>query len=335
MEQKIWRHFLEILIFRRDLIDIIKPFLENLKNSQTNEQFSIQDPKFLPYLKSLRAYQLELLHKYDIINYDIYSTLRSKKANSSKSSTPKKENSSQSLALKKPSVQKLVKKLIKDDNFRELQHITLEKDINKFKIISSSFEMVKTESIPILIYCIIQNAINCFKYLLINGIDDPRKTMKSRKPIPHPHPRNVKWKDLHIYEWDCMATTIFYGRVEIMKILEENGIEKGEKLNHIEAAFLSFRFSIAKDIIEQIKEKDEKDETMIQNLLNKGLVGSAKSNFIKGGEYIIKQISIKNNFNIFHIVALYNSVEIGTILLSKGVNINGKDITYQITNIFV
>ena len=36
-----------------------------------------------------------------------------------------------------------------------------------------------------------------------------------------------------------MAIAIFYGNLEIMKILEENGIEK-DKIAHVEAAILSY-----------------------------------------------------------------------------------------------
>ena len=110
----------------------------------------------------------------------------------------------------------------------------------------------------------------------------------------NPNPNNGNWKSFYQYEWDCMATAIFYGRVEIIKILEGFGIEKGENSNHIEAAILSFRNSIAKQIIIQI---NEKDETKVHELLNKGLIESAKCNNIKGGEVLIRKgadINAKN-----------------------------------------
>ena len=59
-------------MFRSDLIDIIKPFMENLKNNKTNEQYSIHDKTYFPFLKSLNKYQLKVLYNYEIISNDIY-----------------------------------------------------------------------------------------------------------------------------------------------------------------------------------------------------------------------------------------------------------------------
>ena len=38
--------------------------------------------------------------------------------------------------------------------------------------------------IPLIQYCVMKNAIECFKYLLVNGFDDPNKTMKDQNPYP-------------------------------------------------------------------------------------------------------------------------------------------------------
>ena len=62
------------------------------------------------------------------------------------------------------------------------------------------------------------------------------------------------------YEWDCMATAIYFGKKEIIKILEDKGIEKGKNPTHIEAAILSYRNMIAKEIIEDMNE----NKTQIQ-----------------------------------------------------------------------
>ena len=65
---------------------------------------------------------------------------------------------------------------------------------------------------------------------------DPKKTMEEINP----HPFNHDWIILHRYEWDCMATAIFYGRVEMITILEGFGMEKWVNPNNIEAGILSF-----------------------------------------------------------------------------------------------
>ena len=85
--------------------------------------------------------------------------------------------------------------------------------------------------IPLIQYCIIKRAIECFKYLLVNGYDDPNKTMVVQNDRQHCY---------NIYKWDCMTLAIYFGNVEIIKILESRGIEKGRLPDHIEAALLSY-----------------------------------------------------------------------------------------------
>ena len=54
--------------------------------------------------------------------------------------------------------------------------------------------------IPIIIYSIIENASQCFKYLTINGIGNPTTNMQEENPDPN----NKIWKSKHLYEWDCI-----------------------------------------------------------------------------------------------------------------------------------
>ena len=135
--------------------------------------------------------------------------------------------------------------------------------------------------------------MKCFKYLLVNGFDDPNKTMEEKNPdfsyYSEDHLIEIKR-----YKWNCMATAIFFGNKEIVKILEGRGIEKGKNTTHIEAAILSYRNLIAKEIIDDLNEKKKQ----IQNILNISIIASAKNNNIKGIEF----------------------------LLTKGADINAKDI---------
>ena len=133
--------------------------------------------------------------------------------------------------------------------------------------------------IPLIQYCIMKKAIECFKYLLVNGFDDPNKTIEEQNP----NPDITWWKSRHRYEWDCMAIAIFFENKEIIKILEEKGIEKGKNPVHIEAAILSYRNIITKEIIEDMKENNEE----IQNLLDISIIASAKSNNINEVEYLM------------------------------------------------
>ena len=246
--------------------------MKNLINTKTNEEYSIHDPKCLPFLKLLDNYQLDLLNQHEILDDDIFASIALEKEESIESLDPNEQ---------------LVTEIIKGDKFRELQRLIIEKDMDSIKTISSSFQSVKKMSIPIIVYSIIQNATECFKYLLING-NDPKITMKEQ---------NKHENNSYKYEWDCMTVAIFYGRVEMIKILEGCGIEKGENPNHIEAAILSFRNSSLKGIIRQIKEKDE---TKIQELLNKGLFTSTINNNIRGGEYLINQGADINTVDIIN-----------------------------------
>ena len=130
--------------------------------------------------------------------------------------------------------------------------------------------------------------------------------------------------------------------MEIIKILEENGIEKGNKSSHIEAALLSYRNSIAKEIINHIKEKNEtkqlnENEEMINQIFKKGLIASIKSSNIKGVEMLFNidpKISIqkiednmeRNEETFLYHAVKHKSREIVQMLLSKGANINKKTI---------
>ena len=90
--------------------------MKNLKNSKTNEQFSIQNQKYLPFLKDYNDYQLKLLLKYEIINDEIYATL-----------VPYQKEDSLNMMTSK---EQIVAEIIKHDKFRELQCLILEKGID-------------------------------------------------------------------------------------------------------------------------------------------------------------------------------------------------------------
>ena len=59
---QIWRTLAQILLYRIDLIETIKPFFENLKNETINNE------KYIPLLKTFSKNQLEVLYQYGIID---------------------------------------------------------------------------------------------------------------------------------------------------------------------------------------------------------------------------------------------------------------------------
>ena len=84
----------------------------------------------------------------------------------------------------------------------------------------------------------------------------------------------------------------------MMKILEERGIDKLNNPNVWEAAALTHRNKFLKLLI-----SNQDQIPNFEECLNKGLLGAAKGNNVKGIQ----------------------------ILISKGADINAKDIIYQIT----
>ena len=66
---KIWRALAQILFYRNDLIEIIKPFFENLKNEKIN------DEKYIPLLKTFSKYQLKALYENGIISEEKFNLL--------------------------------------------------------------------------------------------------------------------------------------------------------------------------------------------------------------------------------------------------------------------
>ena len=48
-----------------------------------------------------------------------------------------------------------------------------ERDIKPFNTIRKPFLEVEEMKIPLIQYCIMKKAIKCFKFLLVNGFDDP------------------------------------------------------------------------------------------------------------------------------------------------------------------
>ena len=217
---KIWRVLAQILFYRNDLIEIIKPFFENLKNENIN------DEKFIPLLKTFSKNQLKALYENGIISEEKLNLF-----------LPKNQCST-------------IEEIISGDKVKELRKLLQEKNIKTFNTVIKYFLEVEKMEISLIQYCIMKKAIGCFKYLLVNGFDDPNKTMKEQNPYPED---NLMEKNQHGYEWDCMATAIYFGNKEIIKILEEKGIEKGNP-SHLEAAIFSYRYIIAKEIIKEMND---------------------------------------------------------------------------------
>ena len=283
MNVKIWKLLSQILYYRNDLYDIIKPFFENLKNENIN------DEKFFPLLKTFSYFQLEALYQNGIITEE--------KFNSSKFKTNNNEKSQDNIQEKNEnhSFSDIIEDLLSQDQIQKFQELIQDKDIDTFNQIIKSFKEVKQMVIPLLQYCIIKNAIRCFKYLLVNGYGDPNRVMIEN--VSYRVYRFMTESRIKRYEWDCMATAIYFGNMEIVKILEVKGINKCNS-GHIEAAILSYRNEIAKEIMDEINETKDK----IESLLSNSIIASAKNNNIKGTKLLLQKGANTNidGYNVFN-----------------------------------
>ena len=268
MNERIWRVLTQILYYNKDSIEVIKPFYENLNNENIN------DEKYVPFLKTFSKSQLAFLYQNEIITEVNYNLLVNPIQ-----SIPKIADDNSNI--------RIIEEIISEDKILELQEFIQKEDIKTFNNITKSFNEVERIEIPLLQFCIMKNAIKCFKYFLVNGYDDPRIIMNDQN-LKRVFDYKIE-TDIYIsrYQWDSMATAIYFGNKEIMKILEEKGIQKGNHSEHLEAAILSYRNSIAKEILDILNEED-----IIHNLLNIILISSAKNNNIKGAELLIKKGAI-------------------------------------------
>ena len=106
MQYQIWRHLIQILSFRKDIINSIKPFIRQLNNHINNEKYNINEEKHIPFLKSFSNFQLKLLYEYEIIDEEIHSNIVPKQTNSLESSNNE---------------EKMLKEIIEGDKNEELQ----------------------------------------------------------------------------------------------------------------------------------------------------------------------------------------------------------------------
>ena len=160
-QYQIWKFFTQILCHRNNLTNVLKPFFENLKNENIN------DDKNIPFLKSLSIFQLYTLYESEIITKAKLFSLLSKNK------------------LRTTFTNEIIEiiDIIKEDKEKELDELIQKEGITRFAVIIEPFREVSAMKIPLLQYCIMKNAIKCFKFLLINGYCDPNKTMKDH--VPH------------------------------------------------------------------------------------------------------------------------------------------------------
>ena len=145
---RIWKVLAQILFYRNDLIEVVKPFFENLKN----------DEKYIPFLKTFSKNQLEVLYENRIISEAKFNLLIPKNQKENQSSTKETNFTVNNINTK-------IEEIISRDKIRGLQELLQEKDVKTFNTITKSFLEVEKMEIPLIQYCIMKKAIECFKYL--------------------------------------------------------------------------------------------------------------------------------------------------------------------------
>ena len=310
-QYQIWKFFTQILCHRNNLTNVLKPFFENLKNENIN------DDKNIPFLKSLSLFQLYTLYESEIITKAKLSSLLS-------NNNPKTTFTNEIIDI------------IKEDKEKELDELIQKEGITKFAVIKEPFREVSIMKIPLLQYCIMKNAIKCFKFLLINGYCDPNKTMKDHET--HYIYTLGSRKRIRRYKWNSLATAQYFGNKEIVRILESrvnnNEIMRNIKsLSYIEASVFSYQNSIIEQIIEDMEQNQNQE--YYKKILNQGIITCSKNNNIHGAKLVIKKgcnIETLDEYDFkapIHYAAEFNSKEVGELLIAKGVDVNIIDIIYH------
>ena len=126
MNVQIWRALAQILFYRNDLIETIKPFFENLKNE------NIKNEKYIPLLKTFSKDRLEVFFQNKIITEEKFNLLIPKNQKENQSSAEETKNTVNDINTK-------IEEIISVDKIKELEKLLQEKDIKTFNTITKSF----------------------------------------------------------------------------------------------------------------------------------------------------------------------------------------------------
>ena len=203
-----------------------------------------------------------------------------------------------------------------------IEEVIEKDDIDRFRLLSNETtfnfngnikkvnELYQYSEIPIILYCIEKNSMKCFKYALINGADPSQKSMYYGKKI-----------------WDGYGFSGAIGNIQILKMIEDQGIEINENLMKGSSKFHQ------NHIIKWIEKQNN-------SLLQYGVKECIQFENFDGFDtinqnYDIASLKFQKNKSALHYAAKYNSKEIGEILISKGSDINAEDlIDYTIVQLF-
>ena len=143
-----------ILFYRNDLIEIIKPLLNNLNNED------ITDEKYLPLLKTFSKYHLKVLYKNKIITEKKFNSLVPKNQFYLTEETNSTVND----------INTKIEEIISGDKIKELEKLLQEKDIKTFNMITKSNINIVNNSKDItkedLLHSYLSNLIQIIKQII-------------------------------------------------------------------------------------------------------------------------------------------------------------------------
>ena len=315
LEEKDFIHFDQELLFHLLQSNILFPLsviTKNFRNSGNKkliiEQYLYEELQKQNYLKELAKKFEEEDEKSDDENSDDENSYVENSDDEDSDDEDSDDEDSHIKIRKKTKIEEIIDK----DDIESFKIISNSNNFNFNQTITKNNELYHYFQIPILLYCIEKNAIKCFKFALINGADP---TLKS-------NPITIKYGKINYEQtWDAYGFAGATGNIQIIRLLEDKGFEPNECL--MEGCSQFHQEAILNWIQ---KEQSHLLSTSIKNII-------FYENFEALNLFTFKDNKIDISLNKkgqkpLHWATIRNSKEIGEILISKGANINTKDIIY-------
>lgn len=219
-------------------------------------------------------------------------------------------------------LEKILKESIDKDDRSTLSLLIDQNDLHDVTIhCNLDFDYSNVVELPLIHYCAIRGSTKCLKFLLITSYDDPKKTVCLR--IVSPLKKSVKWDlDDTGFDWDAMALAVAFGHTEVVKVLEDEGMDLNSNLGVWQAAGFSYR----NNFIDWLLRSNEKSEKQIEA----ALFGTVLGNNLAMLEKLLNKVSDINSVinedgkTLLHVAAKNNLTEVVKVLIKNGADVNAE-----------